>query len=198
MVAPEPSWSGAGKWARRPLFSFLGLHADRSAMYREIPEELRGLVEPVVVDAGFELVDLVLRRGRPPWLLRIIVDTSEGDGRVPLDRCAEVSREIETQLDAADAIASAYHLEVSSPGLDRVLAREKDFLSVRGREVAIETRQPIDGRRRFRGRLVEFQGDTAQVEIDGALYSIPFAEVAKAKAIYQFTAADFAGDAGAH
>lgn len=167
-------------------------------MYREIPEELRGLVEPVVVDAGFELVDLVLRRGRPPWLLRIIVDTSEGDGRVPLDRCAEVSREIETQLDAADAIASAYHLEVSSPGLDRVLAREKDFLSVRGCQVAIETRQPIDGRRRFRGRLVEFQADTAQVEIDGALYSIPFAEVAKAKAIYQFTAADFAGDAGAH
>jgi ribosome maturation factor RimP len=166
-------------------------------MYREIPEELRSLVEPVIEAAGLELVDLVLQRGRAPWLLRIVVDRPEGDGRVPVDVCAEVSREIGTQLDAADAIPASYRLEVSSPGLDRVLAREKDFAAARGLRVAIETRQAIDGRRRFRGRLVDFESDTARVEVDGALYDIPFAEVAKAKIIYEFTAADFAGDARA-
>jgi ribosome maturation factor RimP len=166
-------------------------------MYREIPEELRSLVEPVIEAAGLELVDLVLQRGRPPWLLRIIVDTPAGDGRVSIDGCAEVSREIGTQLDATDAIPASYRLEVSSPGLDRVLAREKDFAAARGSRVAIETRQAIDGRRRFRGRLVDFEADTARVEVDGALYSIPFAEVSKAKTLYEFTAADFAGDARA-
>ena len=166
-------------------------------MYREIPEELRNLIEPVIQDAGCELVDLVLQRGRPPWLLRIIVDTTDGDGRVPVDRCAQISREIESQLDAADAISASYRLEVTSPGLDRVLAREKDFAAARGSQVSIETRQAIDGRRRFRGRLVDFEGDTARVEVDGTVYDIPFADVAKAKAIYEFTAADFAGDARA-
>ena len=78
-----------------------------------------------------------------------------------------------------------------------MLAREKDFAAARGSEVAIETRQAIDGRRRFRGTLVEFEGGTARVAVDGDLYDIPFAEVTKAKAIYEFTAADFAGDARA-
>jgi ribosome maturation factor RimP len=166
-------------------------------MYRDIPEELRELVEPLVEDAGLELVDLTLRRGRPPWLLRIVVDTPRGDGRVPVDRCAEVSREVETQLDAADAVPASYRLEVTSPGLDRVLARPKDFALAQGSEVAIETRSAIDGRRRFRGRLLEFADDVARVRVDGVEFRIPFADVAKAKAIYEFTAADFAGDAGA-
>jgi ribosome maturation factor RimP len=163
-------------------------------MYRDIPEELRNLVEPVVEDAGFELVDLTLQRGRPPWSLRVTVDTHEGDGRVPVDRCAQVSREIGTQLDATDAIPSAYRLEVSSPGLDRVLARQKDFAAAQGSDVALETRTPLDGRRRFRGRLVDFADDIARILIDGVEYAIPFADVAKAKVIYEFTAADFAGD----
>lgn len=178
-------------------------HADRTgrgpvghAMYRDIPEELRRLIEPVVMDAGFELVDVTLRRGRPPWLLRVTVDTPAGDGRVPVDRCADVSREIGTQLDVADAIESSYRLEVSSPGLDRVLAREIDFERARGSEVSIETREPLDGRRRFRGRLLAFDGRSASVAVDGAEFHIPFAAVAKAKAIYEFSSDDFAGGAG--
>jgi len=162
-------------------------------MYRDIPQELRRLIEPVVLDADLELVDVTLRRGRPPWLLRIIVDTTTGDGRVPVDLCARVSREIETQLDAEDAIESAYRLEVSSPGLDRTLAREKDFLAAQGSEVSLELRRPLDGRRRFRGKLLAFEHGSARLLVDGESYEVPFDEVAKAKAIYQFTPADFSG-----
>ncbi|MDH5306861.1 MAG: ribosome maturation factor RimP [Myxococcales bacterium] len=162
-------------------------------MYRDIPEDLRALIEPVVEAAGFELVDVRITRGRPPWLLRITIDTPLGDGRVSVDRCAEVSREVEVQLDAADAIASAYRLEVSSPGLDRVLAREKDFAAACGSEVRIETRRPLAGRRRFRGLLLGFDGGTAKLCVDGQEIGIPFAEVAKANAVYNFTPADFAG-----
>ncbi|MDH3521478.1 MAG: ribosome maturation factor RimP, partial [Myxococcales bacterium] len=138
-------------------------------------------------------VDVRITRGRPPWLLRITIDTPLGDGRVSVDRCAEVSREVEVQLDAADAIASAYRLEVSSPGLDRVLAREKDFAAACGSEVRIETRRPLAGRRRFRGLLLGFDGGTAKLCVDGQEIGIPFAEVAKANAVYNFTPADFAG-----
>jgi ribosome maturation factor RimP len=166
-------------------------------MYRDIPEDLRILIEPIVEGAGLELVDVTVTRGRPPWLLRITIDTREADGRVNVDRCAEVSREIEVQLDAVEAIPNAYRLEVSSPGLDRILAREKDFSAACGSEVRIETRRPLDGRRRFRGVLVSFDDGTARLRVDGQEIGIPFAEVAKANSIYNFTPADFSGEADA-
>jgi ribosome maturation factor RimP len=162
-------------------------------MYRDIPEDLRALIEPVVEDAGLELVDVTITRGRPPWLVRITIDTREGDGRVCVDRCAEVSREIEVQLDATESIPNAYRLEISSPGLDRMLTREKDFTAACGSEVRIETRRPLAGRRRFRGVLVSFDDGTAKLCVDGQEIGIPFAEVARANAIYNFTPADFSG-----
>lgn len=163
-------------------------------MYRDIPAELRELVEPVVTEHGLELVDVELPRANG-GVLRVTVDTTSGDGRVPIDLCAAVSREVGTNLDAADAVPGRYRLEVSSPGLDRVLAREKDFAHAaeQGAEVKIETRRPLDGRRRFRGVLVGFEADVARVDVDGEEIRIPFAEVAKAKTIYQFSRADFHG-----
>jgi len=162
-------------------------------VYRDIPEDLKILIEPIVEDAGFELVDILQKRGRQPWLLRAVIDTRTGDGRVPVERCAEVSREIETHLDATDVIAAPYRLEVSSPGLDRPLAREKDFAAACGSEVRIETHEPVNGRRRFRGRLCAFDGEIARVEIDGSEFEVPFSEVATAVSVYEFTREDFAG-----
>jgi ribosome maturation factor RimP len=162
------------------------------AVYRDIPEGLRGVIEPVVEAAGFELVDATLVRGRQPWGLRITIDSPAGDGRVPIEACAAVSRELSTHLDAADAIPVSYRLEVSSPGLDRVLAREKDFAAACGSEVALETRRPIEGRRRFRGDLVAFENGIARLRVDGQDFAVAFEEVARAHTIYRFTRADFA------
>ena len=162
-------------------------------MYRDIPEPLRAVIEPVVEDAGCELVDVLLARGRPPWLLRITIDTPVGDGRVSIERCAEVSREIGTQLEAADAFPVSYRLEVTSPGLDRVLAREKDFEAACGAEVQLETRRPLDGRRRFRGRLLGFESGVARLAVDGSEVGIPFDEVARANLVYAWSRRDFAG-----
>jgi len=161
-------------------------------VYRDIPEEMRALIEPIVDDYGLELVDADLKRGRAPWSLRVIVDTPEGDGRVPVEECARVSREIGSHLDAADLIPAHYTLEVSSPGLDRVLAREKDFAAACGREVKIETRAPLDGRRRFRGRLVGFDHGVARLRVDGEEVEIALLDVARANAVYEFTREDFA------
>ena len=165
-------------------------------MYWDNPEALRILTEPVVDDSGFQLVDVLLVRGGKPWTLRVTIDTPECDGRVSVDSCAAVSREIGSQLDVADSINGNYRLEVSSPGLDRPLAREKDFTAARGCQVQIETKQPIAGRRRFRGVLVRYEDRIAAVEVDGSEVEIPFADVLKAKTIYQFSRADFVSRAG--
>lgn len=169
-------------------------------MYADIPEALRGLIEPIVRDHGLELVDAELAQGRPPWRLRVVVDNPEMDGRVSIERCAEVSREIGARLDAADAIGASYVLEVTSPGFDRVLAREKDFAAACGAEVKLETRQPIDGRRRFRGRLLGFEGGLLHLSVDGREAVVPFADVARAHTVYAFSREDFARakDRGPH
>jgi ribosome maturation factor RimP len=180
------------KWAVSPLFLFV----EAVSVYQDIPEELRALIEPVVDGTGYELVDAQLARGGKPWTLRITIDTPEGDGRVPVDACASISREIGSQLDVADTIQANYRLEVSSPGLDRPLTREKDFASACGSEVHVETRQPISGRRRFRGVLLRFEADVAAIEVDGNEVEISFADVSKAKMVYQFSRADFVGRAG--
>ena len=141
---------------------------------------------------GYELVDVEVARNQGRGLLRIVVDTPEADGRVPIDRCVGISREVETLLDATDAMPGAYQLEVSSPGLDRVLGREKDFVAACHQEVKLRTRRPIEGRKRFRGRLVSFEQGVLKMDVDGEEALIPFDEVEKANTIYEFTSADFA------
>jgi ribosome maturation factor RimP len=161
-------------------------------MYSDIPPRLREVVEPIVADHGLELVDAELAHGPGGPLVRIVVDTRAGDGRVAVERCAELSREIGTGLDADGSFGDRYRLEVSSPGLDRVLAREKDFAVACGREVKVETRRPVDGRRHFRGELLAFEDGVARLRVDGRLHDVPFGEVARARRIYHYTSADFA------
>ena len=161
-------------------------------MYSDIPAELGALVEPVVVSHGLELVDLDLLKGRGPWVVRVIVDTTEGDGRVSIERCAALSREIGFLLEAGDVIPNRYQLEISSPGLDRRLSREKDFQAACGSEVSLETRQPLDGRRRFRGLLQGFEGGVARLLVDGREFEISFGSISRAHVIYHFSRADFA------
>lgn len=164
-------------------------------MYKDIPEELRRLIEPVVEDHGYELMNVETVHGRQSVLLRITIDDRAGDGRVPVDALARMSREIEVQLDAADAVPGAYRLEVSSPGLDRMLAREKDFAAARGRQVKIKTRRPLDGRKRFKGGLVDFREGVVVLNVDGRDTSIDLDDVEKANVVYEFSSADFHQDA---
>jgi ribosome maturation factor RimP len=153
-------------------------------MYRDIPPKLLAVMEPIVRDHGLEVVDARVLRGSGRAHVRLVVDTPEGDGRVLVDTCAQVSREVGHGLDAADLIDGAYLLEVTSPGVDRVLARELDFARAVGRKVELETREPIDGRRRFKGRLERFEGDVAHLELDGKVVAIPFGQIARARAFH--------------
>ena len=175
----------------------------RGPIYRDIPEALRNLIEPVVIENGCELVDVEVAQSGGQFkgrgLLRITVDSPSGDGRVPIERCVAISREVETLLDASESMPGAYQLEVSSPGLDRVLGREKDFIAAVGQEVKLRTGRPIDGRKRFRGQLLAVDrsegtdsGAMLRLRVDGKEALVPLDEVERANTIYEFTSADFA------
>ena len=95
--------------------------------------EIADIVEPMLDAAGFELVDLVIAAGRRP-IIRVFIHR---DGGITIDDCANVSRMLEFELDAADAFGRRYNLEVSSPGLERPLKQEGDFKRNIGEEVRL-------------------------------------------------------------
>ncbi|MEE3326260.1 MAG: ribosome maturation factor RimP [Myxococcota bacterium] len=160
-------------------------------MYDRIPEEQKSCIEPVVVEHGYELMNVESVKDRGITVLRVTVDTVSGDGRVPVDDIASLSRELGTGLDAQDIVSGAYRLEVSSPGMDRMLARQKDFKAAVGNQVKIKTLRPLDGRRKFRGQLVEFNEQEVILVVDGERLSVPFADIEKANSVYSFSPADF-------
>ena len=166
-------------------------------MYRDIPEELKNAIEPVVLEHALELMDVQTTRDRGMTVLRVTLDTVEGDGRIPVDLLAKVSREVESVLDASEIMEDGYRLEVSSPGLDRMLAREKDFTAACGNQVKLMTRRPLDGRRRFRGELLDFSNGVAELMVDGKRMGIPFDAIERANSIYAFSSADFQTDGSA-
>lgn len=157
-------------------------------MYRDSPPELLRVVEPIARDHGLEVVEAALRRAGARSRLQLILDTPAGDGRVGVEQCAAVSREVGHALDACGLVDGAYTLEVTSPGVDRALCREVDFERSVGRTVAVETREPIEGRRRFKGELRGFEQARVCVHTDAGDFAIPFERVARATAFFPFPA----------
>ncbi len=123
-------------------------------------ERIEAVANPVVTDAGCELVDLaaVTEHGRN--ILRLFIDKPGG---VTIDDCASVSRELGAALDVEEIIPGRYSLEVSSPGLDRVLKKEDDFRRFAGSRVKIKTLQPIEGRNNFKVTLQGVSGNAVVV-----------------------------------
>jgi len=129
---------------------------------------------------GFELVQ-VRMVGSTRRTLQVMAEPVDRDRRMTVDDCAEISHAISAILDVADPIQGAYALEVSSPGIDRPLARREDFVRFAGFEAKLETDQPIHGRKRFRGVVHGLENDAVVLELEGERVLVPFAAVKKAK-----------------
>jgi len=154
------------------------------------------LVEPYVVDAGLELVELQFGREPEGQMLRLYIDFPEaanqnvtldsqsvdeaGERRVGFDECERVSRDVSAALDVADVIKVQYRLEVSSPGMERPLRKERDFQRFSGQKARIRTEDAIDGRRNFSGVLLEAQGGVVDIDCDGVRCRVPIEAITKA------------------
>ena len=115
----------------------------------KVETQVESLMTEILQDTAFELVDVEYVKERD-WYLRVFVDKAGG---VDLDDCQNISERLSAKLDAADIIGGAYILEVSSPGIDRVLKKDKDFVREAGKRVDVTLYAPLNGQKLIVGEL---------------------------------------------
>ena len=145
-----------------------------------VEKKLLELINPIIIDMGFELVRLRLMSSKEVTL-QIMV--ARPDGFINVDECADVSTAISALLDVEDPIIDSYSLEVSSPGIDRPLTRIKDFEEFEGYDARLETLELIDGRKRFKGTLAGTNGSEIMINLDEGTIGLEFEWLAEAKLI---------------
>ena len=144
----------------------------------EIIEKVKALLEPIASERGYFVVDIIYRREGGQFALRIALDK---EGGITVDECARLNNELGEFLDKDSTVTERYLLEVSSPGLDRKLKTDRDFMWAVGKSVAVSTYAPIDGKNMFRGVLVGLGDGTIVVDENGVSTEIPREKVASAK-----------------
>ena len=139
------------------------------------------LVTPALEAMGYSVVRVRLA-GQPELTLQIMVELLDGS-TVTVEDCGKISHAVSALRDVEDAIKGEYSLEVSSAGIDRPLTKPADFERFTGHVAKIETRRPIGGRKRYRGRLLGIADGDVRIDIEGEVAAIPLAEIATAKLV---------------
>ena len=139
-------------------------------------------IEPVVIAMGYVLVRVMVSGGNSP-VLQVMVERAD-ERSMTVEDCAEISRAVSAVLDVEDPIAGAYRLEVSSPGIDRPLVKPRDFDRFAGEVAKVETITPVDGRKRFQGKLLGMSDGAVRLKLDeGAEVALPLDTVRRAKLV---------------
>ncbi|MGJ7921025.1 ribosome maturation factor RimP [Neobacillus sp. LXY-4] len=154
----------------------------------KVAEVVEGMVTPILNEIGLELVDIEFVKEGRDYFLRVYIDKEAG---VDIEECGIVSEKLSEKLDEVDPIPHNYFLEVSSPGAERPLKKDKDFEKAIGKNVFIKTYEPIDGEKTFEGILSQFDGETVTVEVKiktrKKSIEIPYAKIANARLAVTFS-----------
>lgn len=142
---------------------------------KSIVEEM---VQPYLIEQGFELVDVEYVKEGSNRFLRVFVDK---DGGIDLDDCSMISEYLSQKLDEQDPVSDAYFLEVSSPGAERPLKKAEDVSKAVGKNVLITTYEPVNGLKEFEGQLLSFENEELTVRTGKKEHVIPYAKVAGAR-----------------
>lgn len=146
-------------------------------------DQLSEIISPVVTSLGFRFWGLeYISQGRHSTI-RIYIDADEG---ITVEDCAKVSHQISAVMDVEDPISGEYTLEVSSPGMDRLLFTLEQFKQYLNNIVEIRLRMPFDGRRKFKGQLTGVEGEDIVIYVDGEEYLLPVDSIDKAQVVPQF------------
>lgn len=157
-------------------------------------DALARVVEPIVRAHGAELVELQFKREHAGWVLRVTVEKagacersmSTRDAAVDLDLCADVARDLGPALDVADLIAHAYSLEVGSPGLERALRGERDFVRFAGEKAKVRVRDAVEGQRVLLGKIEGVRGGKLRIAVGaGRVVETPVANVESARLVFE-------------
>jgi ribosome maturation factor RimP len=147
-------------------------------MDTELISSLWAFIEPILEPEGLELVEVEFKPEGGRWVLRLYIDAPGG---VTLDDCELVSRQVGALLDMKDPIQQPYTLEVSSPGINRVLRKEKDFRSYAGSPIRLRTRRKVGGRRNFQGTLKGMENSMIILDVEGKRVEINPDDLEKAR-----------------
>jgi len=148
----------------------------------DLESRIAEMVGPSLTAMGYDLVRVMLQ-GRTRPVLQIMAERIDGKA-MTVDDCADISRQVSALLDVEDPLDVAYSLEVSSPGIDRPLTRRQDFVRFAGFEVKLETSEPVEGRKRFRGKLLGLDAeDQVKLLADNVEFALPLASVKGAKLV---------------
>lgn len=152
-------------------------------MSQNVSNKVENLIMPVIEKNKIELVDVQYLKEGKEWYLRIFIDKPEG---ITLDDCELISREIGQLLDERDLIKTSYILEVSSPGIERPLKKEKDYLRFLGSKIMIKTFEAINGEKTFVGNLKEFKEGIVTLNVNEKDINISLDKVASANLTVDF------------
>jgi ribosome maturation factor RimP len=143
--------------------------------------QIETLIAPSLEAMGYRVVRIAFTGGRRPTLQ--VMAERRDDRPMTVDDCEGISHAVSALLDVADPIADAYQLEISSPGIDRPLVRREDYERFAGFEAKLELARPVDGRKRFRGRLLGVEGDAVKLLLGEVPVLLPLDAVARAKLV---------------
>ena len=148
------------------------------------PLQLGDMLEPGITSMGYELVGVEFQTGgKGGGLLRVYIDSEAG---ITAEDCQKVSYQVSGVLDVEDPIPGHYTLEISSPGLDRLLFRKQDFERFAGQLIKLRTAYPLEGQRKFKGRLLGLQGENVVFEQDDMEISLPFDQIEQARLVPEY------------
>ncbi len=155
-----------------------------------LTKDIEAIIVPVLERMGVDLVLGTFVREPSGKVLRLFIEkkgaTPKSGSGVDLGLCAQVSREVGAALDVSDKIADAYSLEVSSPGIERPLVKPEDFVRFAGSQAVITTKGPVDGSRKFQGRLLGVEDGKVVMESSGAKrVTIPNELIKKANLVFE-------------
>ena len=148
-----------------------------------IEKKIQRIIEATIIDLGYLLYDVEYAKEGKDYFLRIYIDNSKG---IDLDDCEKVSSSITDLLDKEDPIKEQYFLEVSSPGIERVLRSDKHLQDNIGAEVQIKLFKPIDKKKEYIGELRNFNNNIITIEIEGKMLEIERKDISQIKTVYNW------------
>ena len=149
-----------------------------------IEEKVENLVKPIIENIGYELYDIEYAKEGKDYYLRIFIDKPEG---ITIDDCEKVNDAIKDKLDEEDYIKQQYFLEVSSPGIERILRKDKHLEQNIGKEISINLfKKDKEGKKEYQGILMSYNTDTIEIEINEKIKEVERKNISKIKTVFHW------------
>lgn len=150
---------------------------------KNIEEKIEALVEPIILKLEYDLYDVEYIKEGKDYFLRIYIDSDSG---ISLEDCEKVSNAINDVLDSANLIEEQYFLEISSPGIERTIRKDKQLAQNIGKELSIKFFKPYNGKKQMQGTLEKFDEENIYINLENKILDIPKKDIAQIRTVYEW------------